>query len=185
MKFRFSLTEFLLASIGTVLFIAVSFVKIPGLFEELDVINVGIIILAFFAITYGPVVGGLVGIMGYSLMRLLTSDTFHWSVALSYAVFAILIGLLVDKYKVREGGFGVRQIVIFQITQITVNMLTWVMIASLLDVLFYANEAVTLIKYGFIAFTSNTILTGIFTTILGWVYSSFIIIKKKNVKLQN
>lgn len=184
MKFKFNLHEFLIAFAGTVFFVLFSMIKTPLAFEE-ELLHIGIFVLAYFAMIYGPVVGGVIGIMGYSVARYLVAGTFHWSMAWSFAIFAIMIGSFQKKYKTAEGEFGAKQLLLFQIVQITANLITWVLIASLLDILLYGQEAVYLVRLGFYAFIYNAVLTGVCTPILGWIYSSFVTIRKKNIKLRN
>ncbi|HKM22048.1 MAG TPA: ECF transporter S component [Lachnospiraceae bacterium] len=184
MRFKFNLSEFLIALVGTVLFVAFSFVKIPS-FPSAGLFRIENIILAYFAMVYGPVVGGIIGGMGYSIASYLTNGASHWSLILSFAIFAIVIGQFRGKYKVSEGEFGVKQMLSFQMAQITANMITWVLIASLLEVLLYEQEVVYVIILGFTEFVYSSLLVGIFTTMLGWMHSSIITIRKKNIKLQN
>ena len=108
--------------IGTALYVVLSFIYIPlgaipntGLMPSLSII-------AFFSAVFGPVVGAAIGLIGQLIYSLITGGVW-WSWLFPMAIPAIAIGLFKGKYNVKEGGFGGRQIAVFNIAQVIGNAL--------------------------------------------------------------
>ena len=106
--------------IGTALYVVLSFIYIPlgaipntGLMPSLSII-------AFFSAVFGPVVGAAIGLIGQLIYSLITGGVW-WSWLFPMAIPAIAIGLFKGKYNVKEGGFGGRQIAVFNIAQVIGN----------------------------------------------------------------
>ena len=75
MKMKFGIKEVVATGIGTALFVALTEVQIPLGFIPNTALQPRAALLAFLAAVFGPVVGGIVGLMeayggaGYSRMR--------------------------------------------------------------------------------------------------------------------
>ncbi len=119
--------------IGTALYVVLSFIYIPlgaipntGLMPSLSII-------AFFSAVFGPVVGAAIGLIGQLIYSLITGGVW-WSWLFPMAIPAIAIGLFKGKYNVKEGGFGGRQIAVFNIAQVIGNAIAWAFLAPVLDI---------------------------------------------------
>ena len=87
------------------------------------------------------------------------------------AVFGIAIGLFAKQFAVKEGGFTKKQIVKFNVVQVIGNLLAWVVVAPVLDILIYAEPVKKVFAQGAAAFVANIIAVGVLGTILTAAYS--------------
>lgn len=75
------------------------------------------------------------------------------------------------KYKVKEGGFGKKEIIFFNVVQVIANLITWLVAAPLLDVIIYKEPALKVIAQGAGASLGNILVAGILGTMLLAAYS--------------
>ena len=105
MKFKFGIKEVVATGIGTALFVALTQVQIPMGFIPNTSLQPRAALLAFLAAVFGPVVGGIVGLLGHALGDALFYGSVWWSWVFPDAVFGLLIGLFAAKYAIKDGGF--------------------------------------------------------------------------------
>ena len=142
--------------IGTALYVVLSFIYIPlgaipntGLMPSLSII-------AFFSAVFGPVVGAAIGLIGQLIYSLITGGVW-WSWVIASACFG--------------GGFGGRQIAVFNIAQVIGNAIAWAFLAPVLDILIYSEPANKVFLQGIGAFVGDIIVMGVLGTILLAAYS--------------
>ncbi|MEO3947598.1 ECF-type riboflavin transporter substrate-binding protein [Gorillibacterium sp. CAU 1737] len=157
--------------IGTALFIVLSYVSIPVGFIPNTAIQPRIALLAFFSAIFGPVVGGAVGILGHALADSFQYGSIWWSWVLPEIVLGVLIGAFASKYKIEEGGFGLKPIILFNAAQVAANTLAWLLLAPVLDILIYAEPSNKVFTQGATAFVLNIIAAGVIGTLLAAAYS--------------
>ena len=75
------------------------------------------------------------------------------------------------KFAIKDGGFEVKQIVLFNVAQVIANALAWVLAAPALDIVMYAEPANKVFAQGAWAFLGNIIIAGILGTLLAVAYS--------------
>lgn len=138
MKFKFGIKEVVATGIGTALFVALTQVQIPMGFIPNTSLQPRAALLAFLAAVFGPVVGGIVGLLGHALGDALFYGSVWWSWVFPDAVFGLLIGLFAAKYAIKDGGFDKKAIILFNVVQVVANALAWILIAPVLDILIYA-----------------------------------------------
>ena len=76
-----------------------------------------------------------------------------------------------SKYKIREGGFGVKQAALFNLVQIIANAVAWILLAPILDIKIYAEPANKVFTQGAVAFVLNIIVIAVLGTLLAFGYS--------------
>ena len=162
MKFKFGIKEVVATGIGTALFVALTQVQIPMGFIPNT---------SFLAAVFGPVVGGIVGLLGHALGDALFYGSVWWSWVFPDAVFGLLIGLFAAKYAIKDGGFDKKAIILFNVVQVVANALAWILIAPVLDILIYAEPVSKAFAQGFWAFLGNIIVVGILGSLLAAGYS--------------
>ena len=113
MKFKFGIKEVVATGIGTALFVALTQVQIPMGFIPNTSLQPRAALLAFLAAVFGPVVGGIVGLLGHALGDALFYGSVWWSWVFPDAVFGLLIGLFAAKYAIKDGGFDKKAIILF------------------------------------------------------------------------
>lgn len=171
MKFKFGIKEVVATGIGTALFVALTQVQIPMGFIPNTSLQPRAALLAFLAAVFGPVVGGIVGLLGHALGDALFYGSVWWSWVFPDAVFGLLIGLFAAKYAIKDGGFDKKAIILFNVVQVIANALAWVLVAPVLDILIYAEPAAKVFAQGFWAFLGNIIVVGILGSLLAAGYS--------------
>lgn len=156
--------------VGTALFVALSYVQIPSPVPNTS-IQARVAILAFFSAVFGPIAGGLIGLFGHALADSMQYGGIWWSWVISSAVMGFILGLFVDLYKINIGGFGKKQIIIFNIIQIITNTISWGMVAPFLDVKIYSEPSNKVIAQGIVAASANMVTVGVLATLLAIGYS--------------
>ncbi len=167
--------------IGAALFVALTTVQIPVGFVPNVALQVRAAVLAFFAAVFGPVAGFAIGLIGHALGDALFYGSIWWSWVFPDAVFGLLVGLFAKKYAVEEGGFGINQLIGFNLVQLVANAIAWVLLAPVLDILIYKEPSNKVFAQGFVAFATNFVIILILGSLLAWGYSK---IKTKSGSLK-
>ncbi len=182
-KNRFSIRTIVAIGIGAAVFMILGrFGSIPSGIPNTN-IETSYEYLALMSILYGPIAGFLIGLIGHGLKDLVFYGMPWFSWVISSAVVGLIIGMAYKKVKVSNGEFGVKDILIFNITQIISNILAWFIIAPTLDIWIYADPANKVYIQGIIGGTSNMLTIGILGTIILTSYSKTKI-KSRSLKIE-
>ena len=181
--FDFKTKTIVATGLGAALFIVLfMYVKIPTGIPETD-IKTAYGVGAFFSALFGPVAGLLIGLIGHGLAGLLIGLIGHglsdaiqygspwWSWVVASGLTCFITGLVYPKLKVDEGEFKGKDILRFNIYQIIANVISWVIVAPILDIVVYAEPANLVFTQGIVAAISNAISAGVIGTILLALYS--------------
>lgn len=171
MKLKFGIKEVVAIGIGTALFVLLTEVQIPLGFIPNTALQPRVALLAFLAAVFGPIVGGVVGLLGHALGDALFYGSVWWSWVFPEAVVGIAIGLFAPKFAIREGGFGKKAIILFNVVQVLAQAVAWIVVAPVLDILIYAEPANKVFAQGFFAWLGNVIIAGILGTLIAFGYS--------------
>ena len=171
MKSKFGIKEVVAIGIGTALFVALTEVQIPLGFIPNTALQPRMALMGFLAAVFGPIVGGIVGLLGHALGDALFYGSVWWSWVFPEAVVGIVIGLFAKKFAIKDGGFATKEIVLFNIVQIVANAAAWIVVAPLLDIVIYAEPANKVFAQGAWAFLGNIIIIGILGTLIAIGYS--------------
>ena len=121
--------------------------------------------LALLATIYGPVVGFSVGFIGHALGDFLMYGQTWWSWVLATAVLGLVIGLYGMRLDLENGVFTTKQMIGFNIVQIIANVVSWLIIAPVGDILIYSEPQ----NKGFLQGATATITNSISILILGTI----------------
>lgn len=168
---KFGVKQVVAIGIGTALFIVLTNVQIPVGFIPNTALQTRAAVLAFFAAVFGPVVGGIVGFLGHALGDALFYGSVWWSWVFPEAVFGVVVGLFAAKYKIKEGGFGGKEIAMFNVVQVIANVIAWGLVAPVLDIVIYAEPANKVFTQGVTAGILNIVIIGILGSLLLIAYS--------------
>ncbi len=172
MKQKFGIREVVALGIGTALFVVLTTVQIPFFIVPNTALQPRMAVLAFISAVFGPIVGGVAGIVGHALGDAFFYGSVWWSWVFPEAVVGITIGLFRNKLSVEEGGFTNKsKIILFNIVQIVANAVAWILVAPVLDILVYAEPANKVFAQGALAFLGNIVIIAILGTILLIAYS--------------
>lgn len=169
--FEFNTKTIVATGLGAALFtLLFMYVKIPTGIPSTD-IQTAYGIGGFFAALFGPLAGGLIALIGHALSDSLQYGSAWWSWVIASGVSCFLIGLTYPKLKVEDGEFSTKDAVIFNVYQIIANIIAWVVVAPVLDIVIYAEPMNLVFAQGVVAAISNSVSVGVIGTLLLALYS--------------
>ncbi|MGV8981648.1 ECF-type riboflavin transporter substrate-binding protein [Clostridium sp.] len=121
---------------------------------------------AFFAALFGPIAGGLIAFIGHALSDAVQYGSPWWSWVIASGVSGVIFGFSYKRTKVEAGEFKLKDILIFNIIQIIGNIIAWVVVAPILDIVIYSEPANLVFTQGAIAAIMNSISAGVIGTLL-------------------
>ena len=156
---KFGIKEVVATGIGTALFIVLTEVQIPlGIIPNTSM-QPRAAVLAFLAAVFGPVVGGIIGLLGHALGDALFYGGVWWS------------WVFPKRFEIKAGGFNKKKVVLFNVVQVVANAIAWIVVAPVLDILIYAEPAKKVFSQGVFAFVANIIIVGVLGSLLGLGYT--------------
>lgn len=129
--------------------------------------------LALMAVIYGPLSGFLIGFIGHALKDMLFYGTPWFSWVIASAIIGFIIGLCSKSIKLKA--FNKCSIIKFNIAQVISNLIAWLIVAPILDILIYSEPIKKVFIQGGMASITNILTVGIIGTILLSLYSKSII----------
>ena len=127
--------------------------------------------LALLAAIYGAKVSFAVGFIGHALSDFIMYGQTWWSWILATGIFGLIIGLSRKPLDLKNGIFGFKQIIFFNIVQILANAIAWIAVAPVGDILIYSEPANKVFVQGISATISNGITIMIVGTLLLKAYA--------------
>lgn len=155
------------AAIFTLLFM---FVKVPSPIPETS-FQTAYGIAGFFGALFGPVAGGLIAFIGHALSDFIQYGSPWWSWVIASGVSGFCFGFAYKFTRVEEGEFGGKSILTFNIIQILGNVVAWIVVAPLLDIIIYAEPVTLVFTQGAVAALLNSVSCGVIGTILLAIYA--------------
>ena len=156
--------------IGAALFFVLGrFVAIPSGVPNTN-ISLQYAVLGLLAAMYGPVAGGLIGFIGHTLIDLSWGGSPWWSWVIASAFVGVVVGLFAKKISLEEGNFGKKEVITFAIA----NVVAWLGIAPVLDILIYAEPAGKVFAQGAMAAVVNSLTAVIVGALLAAAYAKTI-----------
>lgn len=128
--------------------------------------------LALMAVLFGPVAGGLIGLIGHALTDFTTYGAPWWSWVICSGILGVVFGLAGRKLDLAHGVFEKKQIISFNVAQIVANFVVWVIIAPTLDIWIYSEPANKVYTQGVISAVVNALSVAIIGTILMKAYAA-------------
>ena len=169
---NFSVKTIVAIGIGAALFFVLGrFVAIPSPVPNTN-ISTQYGLLAFMAALFGPVAGALIGFIGHALIDFSYGWGIWWSWVIASACFGAVIGLVASRLKLDEGEFDTKGIITFNLFQIIGHVISWGIIAPVLDILMYKEPANKVFLQGAVGGISNIITTAIIGTLLCVAYAA-------------
>lgn len=152
--------------IGAALFFVLGrFVAIPSGVPNTN-ISLQYAVLGLLAAMYGPLAGGLIGFIGHTLIDL------SWVIASAFV--GVVVGLFSKKIAIEEGTFGKKEVITFAIANVVANVVAWLGIAPVLDILTYAEPASKVFAQGTMAAVVNSLTAVIVGALLAAAYAKTI-----------
>lgn len=169
--FDFKTKTIVATGLGAALFMVLfMYVKVPTGVPETD-IQTAYGIGAFFAALFGPIAGGLIAFIGHALSDAIQYGSPWWSWVVASGLTCFIIGFVYPKLHVEEGEFGKKDIILFNVYQVIANVISWIVVAPLLDIYVYAEPVELVFVQGAVAALTNAISCGVIGTLLLVFYS--------------
>lgn len=174
MKNNNSIKNVVAIGIGAALFFVLGrFVAIPSPVPNTN-ISLQYAVLALLASLYGPVAGGLIGFIGHALIDLSWGGNPWWSWVIASAVVGVVVGLFTRKLNIEEGDFNKKKVLVFALSNVIANVISWVIVAPVLDILIYAEPVSKVFAQGVFAAISNSVTAAVVGALLVLAYSKTI-----------
>jgi energy-coupling factor transport system substrate-specific component len=129
-------------------------------------------ISAFFATIYGPIAGGLIGFIGHALNDAIQYGSPWWSWVIASGIASFIFGFAYKNTKVEEGEFKTKDIIKFNVIQIIGNIIAWLIVAPVLDIVIYKEPTNLVFAQGGIAVIMNSISAGVIGTFFLIAYAA-------------
>lgn len=170
-KSLFNTRALVATALGAALFMVLfMFVKIPSPIPETN-FQLAYGVSAFFGAIFGPISGGLIAFIGHALNDFISYGSPWWSWAFASLVSGLISGLCFNKLDIENGRFNGKDITTFCVFSIIANIVAWVVVAPVLDIVIYSEPANLVFSQGAIACLMNGITQCVVGTLLCAAYS--------------
>mgnify|MGYP001097944908 CR=1 FL=1 len=158
--------------IGAALFLLLfMYVKIPSPVPETS-FQTAYGLGSFMAALFGPIAGALIQFVGHGLSDAIQYGSPWWSWVIASGVAGFVFGFAFKRTGVEEGVFKGKDILTFNIIQVIGNVIAWVVVAPVLDILIYQEPVNLVFTQGLTAALMNIISAGVFGTLLLLAYAA-------------
>lgn len=127
--------------------------------------------LALMSVIFGPIAGGLIGLIGHAIKDAIFFGSIWWSWVVVSGFVGFFIGLAARNINIEHGVFAKKEVISFNIIQAIVQLIGWTLVAPVLDILIYAEPASKVFTQGVLAAASNIVTVGVLGTILLVTYA--------------
>ncbi len=170
--FKINTKTIVATGIGAAIFMLLfMYVKIPSPVPETS-FQSAYGLSAFFATLFGPIAGALISFIGHALSDAVQYGSPWWSWVIASGVSGFIFGFAFKRTKVEEGEFKGKDILTFNIIQIIGNLVAWVVVAPVLDILIYQEPVNLVFTQGITAALMNIVSAGVFGTLLLVAYAA-------------
>ena len=170
-KRAFTVKTIVSIAIGSALFFVLGrFAVIPSGIPNTNIaLQYGV--LAFIAGVFGPIAGTLTGLIGHFFIDLSFGWGVWWSWVITSAFFGLAMGVLAKLMKVDKDFKGIK-IAAFNGAQVLVNLVSWAVIAPILDIIIYQEDVKKVFTQGIVSAGINILATAVLGTILFMAWSA-------------
>jgi len=170
--FKFNTRTIVAIGIGAAIFtLLFMYVKIPSPIPSTS-FQTAYGLGAFFAVLFGPIAGALIQFIGHALSDAVQFGSPWWSWVIASGIAGLVFGFAFKRTKVEEGEFKTKDIITFNIIQIVGNVIAWVIVAPVLDILIYQEPVNLVFTQGITAAIMNLISVGVIGTLLLVAYAA-------------
>jgi len=170
--FKVNTRTIVATGIGAALFMLLfMYVKVPSPVPETQ-FQTAYGLGGFFAALFGPIAGALIQFIGHALSDAVQYGSPWWSWVIASGVAGFVFGWAFKRTRVEEGEFKGKDIVTFNVIQVIGNLVAWVVVAPVLDILIYQEPVNLVFTQGIVAALMNIVSTGVLGTLLLIAYSA-------------
>ena len=169
---KFTVKTIVATGIGAALFFVLGrFVAIPSGVPNTN-ISIQYGALAFIAAVYGPIAGLLSGLIGHFFIDFSYGWGVWWSWVIASSFFGCVMGFATRKLTLEDGEFSKHDAIGFNVAQLVSHLLSWAVIAPVLDIVMYAEPANKVFLQGLTSAAINSIATAVVGTLLLFAYAA-------------
>jgi len=169
--FKFDVKRVVATGIGAALFMVLfMFVKIPSWVPETQ-FQSAYALGSLVAVLFGPIAGALVQFIGHGISDAIQYGSPWWSWVIASGVSGFIFGLAYGKTGLEKGELKFKGILRWNLIQIIGNVVAWVVIAPVLDIVIYAEPVNLVFTQGVFAAIFNIIVCGVLGTLLMLAWS--------------
>jgi len=169
---KFTVKDIVAIGIGAALFFVLGrFVAIPSPVPNTN-ISTQYGFLALVGAVYGPLVAAISALIGHALIDFSYGWGIWWSWVITSGVVGCIMGLCQKKVDIINENFTGKRILTFNLYQIVANLIGWIVVAPVLDIVIYAEPANKVFIQGVWAAGANIVTTAIVGTLLCVAYSA-------------
>ena len=170
--FKVSTRTIVATGLGAALFMLLfMYVKVPSPIPETS-LQTAYGLGAFFAVLFGPIAGVLIAFIGHALSDAVQYGSPWWSWVIASGVAGFVFGLAYKRTGVGEGNFKVKDILTFNVIQVIGNVVAWLIVAPVLDILIYQEPVNLVFTQGAVAAGMNIVTVAIIGTLLLVAYAA-------------
>ncbi|ETY75708.1 ECF-type riboflavin transporter substrate-binding protein [Lactiplantibacillus fabifermentans] len=155
---------------AAVIFVLMKFVAIPTGVPNTQ-FNVAEGFLALLGAIFGPVAAGLAVFIGHALNDFVTYGSPWWTWVVVDGLIGVAFGFAKNRLKIEDGVLGVGKLVWFNLYQIVVNFIGWVLLAPMGDIIIYHEPNTKVFLQGIVTWLVNSASVAIIGTILLVLYA--------------
>ncbi len=170
--FKVTTRTIVATGLGAALFMLLfMYVKVPSPIPETS-LQTAYGLGAFFAVLFGPIAGGLIAFIGHALSDAVQYGSPWWSWVIASGVCGAAYGLAYKRTGVEGGRFMVKDIAVFNIIQVAGNVVAWLVVAPVLDIVIYKEPVNLVFTQGAVAALMNSVTVAIIGTLLLVAYAA-------------
>ena len=170
--FKVTTKTIVAAALGAALFaLLFMYVKVPSPVPETS-FQTAYGLSSFFGVLFGPIAAALMSFIGHAISDAVQYGSPWWSWVIASGVSGFIFGFAFNRTKVEQGEFKGKDIITFNVIQIIGNVIAWVVVAPLLDILIYQEPANLVFTQGITAAIMNSISAGVIGTLLLIAYAA-------------
>jgi len=147
------------------------YVKIPSPVPETQ-FQTAYGVAAFFGTLFGPIASALIAFIGHALSDAVQYGTPWWSWVIASGVAGFIFGFAFKRTRVEEGEFKGKDILTFNLWNVIGNVIAWLIIAPVLDILIYQEPVNLVFVQGATAAGMNIISVAVIGTLLLIAYAA-------------
>jgi len=170
--FKITTKTIVAAGLGAAIFMLLfMYVKVPSWVPETQ-FQTAYGLSAFFGALFGPIAAFLIAFIGHALSDFVQYGSPWWSWVIASGVASFIFGLAYKRTRVEEGTFGLKDLITFNVYQIVGNLIAWLVVAPVLDILIYAEPVNLVFTQGAVAAGMNIISAGVIGSLLLAAYAA-------------
>jgi energy-coupling factor transport system substrate-specific component len=169
--FRVTTKTIVATGLGAAIFMLLfMYIKVPSPIPETS-FQTAYGLSAFFAAIFGPIAGGLIAFIGHALSDAVQYGSPWWSWVIASGISGFIFGFSYRRTRVENGEFKGKDILTFNVIQVIGNIISWVAVAPVLDIVIYGEPVNLVFTQGAVAALMNSISAGVIGTLLLAAYA--------------